>query len=313
MENACVHTAHTLHAGYGLLRLLTRTDNFRNMTHYINMQKFSTFRIYIIYILTLLFSSYIAICKPETNNDFIIFFDKQSALGRLTNQCVRTPIGWDFSFVNCEFTLWIISIISLFVFSIPILPFKCIKSFILNKIGNEITNKSAEQIYKVYHSEIKQTFTFSFAMFISPILLGKGETMNSSTLLVTYSTTAIYTCIFAFASFYKSNDQEIKLINFIKLELRNKVIIFIFLMTLFCVNSYLLILGWKKQGDFHWVLSWCLVFPTLLIQLCKSVVECKLNNTEGTSMQKSAPKSYTQSNKQYSKHPNSRKTKKKKK
>lgn len=274
------------------------------------MQKFSTFKIYIP---TLFFSLYIAICKPETNNDFIILFDKQSALGKLTNQCVRTPIGWDFSFLNCEFTLWIMSIISLFVFSIPILPFKCIKSIFLNKIGNEITNKSAEQIYKVYHSEIKQTFTFSFAMFLSPILLGKGETMNSSTLLVTYSTTAIYTCLFAFASFYRSNDQEIKLINFIKPELLNKVIIFIFLTILLFVNLYLLILGWQKRGDFHWVLSWCLVFPTLLIQLWKSVVECEPNNTEGTSTQKSAPKSYTQSNKQYSKHPNSRKTKKKKK
>ena len=232
----------------------------------------------------LLFSCYIAICKPG-----------------------------DFSFLNDKCNLWIVSIITMLVFTIPVLPFKCINISILKfiKRNYKYPDKLAQKIYKSYHSEIKQTFTFNFAMFLSPILLGKNEAMNSNTLLVTYATIAVYTCLFSLRPFVRADKNNIKKItSFCKITIVVSIIISLL------INSYLLYLGWNKQGDFYWVFSWCLVVSILFIQLWKSSLSVvdESSNTERISTQKSEFKfkSYTQSNKSYSKHPNSRKPKKKK-
>lgn len=185
----------------------------------------------------------------------------------------------NFSFINSQCHLWIISILALALFLIPVLPSEYLKNIVLKIFSSYRKNLDAnqlEKLYSHYHLEIKQTFTFSFAMFLSQLLLGKDETINVNSVLVIFSTVAVYTCLFAFFPFLKATEEEIGKANIL---IKKKSKLLCVLLLLLVGNLFLLYLGWNKQGDFVWTLSWICVIPVLYIQFWKISLLSEMNNT----------------------------------
>lgn len=129
-------------------------------------------------------------------------------------------------------SVWVAAIVSFSAFLFPLLPEK-LRNIIRNwwikrndKSNTDIEKifrMSSEDIQKIYgdfYQDLKQTFTFNFFILLATATATRELTTNS--LLVTFSTTSLYICLFNWKIFWNINQRSLAittiilgLINFI--------------------------------------------------------------------------------------------------
>ena len=174
------------------------------------------------------------------------------------------------TFLNSDFTIWSAAFISLLAFSLILLP----ESKIQRKIKDwyikyrttlsreEIEKKlgfsylDIKQMYGNFYLDLKQTFTFNFFVLVATAIVERK--ISTDSLLVTYSTTSIYICLFNWKIFWDIGQKII----FIA-----AIILGIFNIVLYIVKSYC-------GGDTLWLVSMMLsIFSVWLLGIKSGMIQ----------------------------------------
>ena len=174
------------------------------------------------------------------------------------------------TFLNSDFTIWFAAFISLLAFSLILLP----ESKIQRKIKDwyikyrttlsreEIEKKlgfsylDIKQMYGNFYLDLKQTFTFNFFVLVATAIVERK--ISTDSLLVTYSTTSIYICLFNWKIFWDIGQKIISIA---------AIILGIFNIVLYIVKSYC-------GGDTLWLVSMMLsIFSVWLLGIKSGMIQ----------------------------------------
>lgn len=174
------------------------------------------------------------------------------------------------TFLNSDFTIWSAAFISLLAFSLILLP----ESKIQRKIKDwyikyrttlsreEIEKKlgfsylDIKQMYGNFYLDLKQTFTFNFFVLVATAIVERK--ISTDSLLVTYSTTSIYICLFNWKIFWDIGQKIISIA---------AIILGIFNIVLYIVKSYC-------GGDTLWLVSMMLsIFSVWLLGIKSGMIQ----------------------------------------
>ena len=174
------------------------------------------------------------------------------------------------TFLNSDFTIWSAAFISLLAFSLILLP----ESKIQRKVGDwyikyrttlsreEIEKKlgppylDIKQMYGNFYLDLKQTFTFNFFVLVATAIVERK--ISTDSLLVTYSTTSIYICLFNWKIFWDIGQKIISIA---------AIILGIFNIVLYIVKSYC-------GGDTLWLVSMMLsIFSVWLLGIKSGMIQ----------------------------------------
>ena len=174
------------------------------------------------------------------------------------------------TFLNSDFAIWSAAFISLLAFSLILLP----ESKIQRKIKDwyikyrttlsreEIEKKlgfsylDIKQMYGNFYLDLKQTFTFNFFVLVATAIVERK--ISTDSLLVTYSTTSIYICLFNWKIFWDIGQKIISIA---------AIILGIFNIVLYIVKSYC-------GGDTLWLVSMMLsIFSVWLLGIKSGMIQ----------------------------------------